>query len=355
MPIAIAQPHQKDSPLDEIAKALQIATTIYGMKVDSDKFGLLKEKAAAEANEKKRQDAGIKTEAEAQKMAMEGGLFLGKDDKPKLGEIKVQVDTPEGVQERRLQPPSFVKDELTTAREERLAKIKADQDHYKNLIANAKDEQQKKKLINESARKLGDAFVKEEVSPAMTALKKLDKAIGGLESDTDIPGIGGMSNMADSPLIGDFAKSRLSEEGKSVRMLADGYRNALLKIRSGGSVTDPEAARLAEELGRGVFADDKDFRRALSNSRDFLRAKIGSIEATADQSVVDTYRQRPGSVSSMDPFFDSSPDPEPTLAGQGSQQGMLYTPGSTITIGGVPHKVNADGKTADPIPNTAGN
>jgi hypothetical protein len=352
MPIAIAQPHPKDSALDEIAKALSIATTIYGVKMDRDKVKALTEQAAAEkaakTAEKNRTDAGIRTEGEAQKMATEGGRFLGKDETPRFGEIKVKVlGQGDQVDERRYQPPSFVKDEQTTAREEKLAKIRADQDHYKMAIANAKDDQQKQKIINEGARKLGDAFVKEEVAPAMVALKKLDKAIGGLESETDIPGIGGMANMADSPLIGDFAKSRLSEEGKSVRMLADGYRNALLKIRSGGSVTDPEAARLADELGRGVFATDKDFRRAMINSRDFLRSKIGSIEATADQSVVETYRQRAGSVSSLDPFFESNA--EASIAGQSGKPGG----GRVIEYEGKTYSVDANGDLTE-VSKTAG-
>ena len=143
--------------------------------------------------------------------------------------------------------------------------------------------------------------------------KKLDKAIpGGIEgdeSDGDIPGVGGISNVSGASLfgvnVGSPARLLLSEEGKNVRQLADNVKNALLKARSGGAVTDNEASRLTQELGQGLFSTDNDFRRGLKNIKDIFRDKVALIESGSDPDILADYRRQKGALTTEDSFFSN--------------------------------------------------
>ena len=177
------------------------------------------------------------------------------------------------------------------------------------------NERQKEKMRSEATRRIAETVQKTGAVDLVTSLKKLDKAIpGGIEgsdADGDIPGIGGAANAVGikDPIfglpVGKVFTPALSEEGKNVRQLVANVRNALLKARSGGAVTDPEAERFMEELGQGLINTDEDLRRGLRIVKDNIRANLEIIESGTDPDILNEFASRKGSIISSDPFFDN--------------------------------------------------
>jgi hypothetical protein len=172
----------------------------------------------------------------------------------------------------------------------------------KNIIESQKNETDRRKSVTESANKLGNTFSKEDVSGLLTSIINVDKLMD-IDGDSDIAGFGGIANVAGVPVVGAAAEAVLSDEGKKNRQAIAGVRNTILKLRSGGAITENEQARLLNEIGEGLFKSDEQLRIGMRNIRDILRDKIRLVETTAHPDALAEFRTRKGAISSEDEIF----------------------------------------------------
>lgn len=292
MVVAIQQPQQKESDLDQIAKALSIASTVFGIKSKFDEQAFREKQLEAIGAREQRAEAR-EQRAEARDVAREEARIAGQF-----------APVPEGTRGAIALPGReglFLPRQDIRAREQNA--ISLENQRTKLALQQIKDEKTRDKAIKESARKLGENISKKGLAEPIATLNQIDKAIGGIDGTEDIPGVGGVSNLAGAPLLGQAAETFLSDEGKRVRQLVGGLRNQILKARSGGAVTPQEAERMLEELGLGVLRSDEQLRAGLKNVRESLRAALSTIEATADPEVLAEFRSRKGALSTDDPIF----------------------------------------------------
>lgn len=133
---------------------------------------------------------------------------------------------------------------------------------------------------------------KQGLPELFSQMKKIDSLIdGGIDDPQgDIPGYG------KTALAPDFMTS---EKGRELRKAASGLRNAILKARSGGAVTDGEADRMLEEMGmsggiKGAlqFRSDVDLAQGLRGVRDTLASKLSVMSAGRRGEVLTKFNER---------------------------------------------------------------
>ena len=292
MAVAVQGPREKKDPLTTIMQGLSIARDVYGIKANMDASdraerdqGLADAQRADAAKRQEFADRGGITKQQQIELAGKGFDF---SPTQKEGAIPGFIIGQGGKEDPTFLSKAAPKTETMTAYQ----KASLEAQNRREALASTKDERQAKKLVEEGARKLADAVDKTGISDVLTTLKKLDAKIGGLDSDSDIPGVGPSDSRFD-----------WSDDGKEVRQLASGLKNVILKARSGGAVTPDEADRLLAEIEGGLFKTDADFRRGLVNLRDTMRAKLALQEAGAPEESLALYRGRKGSIHSDDPIF----------------------------------------------------
>jgi hypothetical protein len=86
----------------------------------------------------------------------------------------------------------------------------------------------------------------------------------------------------------------VSDEARQLRQDYAAVRNALLKARSGGAVTQGEADRLLQELGEGFGRPDDLVRRGVANLRRVIEARKSNLAAGASDDVIREYEARGG-------------------------------------------------------------
>lgn len=101
---------------------------------------------------------------------------------------------------------------------------------------------------------------------------------------TDIPGIGGVSNVLPNVLQ--------SDEANLVRSAVQGVSNQLLKLRSGAAVTDPEMRRFLTEVAMGYGVSEEVFRKRWPEVMNIIRAEKANLFSGFDPETVDAYMQR---------------------------------------------------------------
>jgi hypothetical protein len=101
-----------------------------------------------------------------------------------------------------------------------------------------------------------------------------------------LPGFGYVEGALPDAVVGD--------EGRRLRQDYAAIRNALLKARSGGAVTEGEARRLLQELGEGFGRPDDLVRRGVSNLRRVIEARKSNLAAGAPDDVIREYEARGG-------------------------------------------------------------
>lgn len=151
-------------------------------------------------------------------------------------------------------------------------------------VAAGRREGQKREDINNRIQ-LTNKLVEQGIPTLKVDLGKLEKEIGGFDNwkpGTEIPGVTGES--AKLPI------NRLSGKAARVRQAAQGVTNQILKLRSGGAISDGEANRLLSEIGmtttigeggvwNSVFtgsASSETFINGMKGAKE----KIGALEAT---------------------------------------------------------------------------
>jgi len=171
------------------------------------------------------------------------------------------------------------------------------------------------KELRRGKRQLSNAIDKSNALGITTVLEKFDdqfKKLGikkGIkttsdELEVDIPGIG----------AGGFIPTLIStKDAKKVRQLKSSLKNQLLKIRSGGAVSENEAERMIEELeGAGT---DKEFVFALQLIRDTLQNAVDNTMRGYDAAVVESYSGDGKSFLDSPVFqFDKTAAPQQMVA-----------------------------------------
>jgi hypothetical protein len=316
MTVSVNPVSRTQDDMGQLAQAVGVAMKFYDLKLTADQKKatdeLLAKKHQAEMAEKGRQEAadfGGKYEPVLKRP--DQGAFIPAEHAPKL----VNESSPQGTVGYK-----------PVKKDDPYEKLRFDMEQTRLALAQAGDDRQKEKIKNEGTRNLSESIEKGGVTELLTSLKKLDAAIpGGIEgseADGDIPGIGGAANITELslPLIGNVGKvgyGALSDEGKKVKQLVANIRNAILKARSGGAVSDGEADRMLEEIGLGLAKGDADLRRGLQGVKDILKSRLQLIEAGADPEILSAFRKRPGAITTEDPFFDSVRQaPQSQTAGQ---------------------------------------
>jgi hypothetical protein len=95
--------------------------------------------------------------------------------------------------------------------------------------------------------------------------------------DVDLPGYGKFESAIPDWLV--------SDEGDKLRASVGGLRNAILKARSGGAVTVPEANRLLAELGAAIGQDESLLLRALNNIQETLNQRLQAFYAPYSEDI----------------------------------------------------------------------
>lgn len=298
---SIHQPQRKD-PLDTILKGLAVANSVYGIKDRMDAAG------AREAQLKRlaEQDAVV-AEDRTRKVEEQDRLQSNRINVREQANLaqqgfeQVDENTPGAISF--VGPdnaPLFLKKKQAPAMTP-YQQAQLDLSRQRSARQELKDDESREKTKNESVRKLVNSIDKSGLAESIQAIKKIDSFVD-IDGDSDIPGVGGFSNLGKGPL-----ETFLSDEGKKVRQSIAGFRNIILKARSGGAVTPAEADRMLEELGEGVFRTDAQLRQGLKNARDVFQAKLGLLESSVDQDVLAEYSSRNNALTTSDSLFN--PDP----------------------------------------------
>ncbi len=131
-------------------------------------------------------------------------------------------------------------------------------------------------------------FTKANVPQLDSAFIDLDKVLtpymnedGSLKAN--IPGAGA---------TGIGPQMFLSKEGREVRSVVANVRNQVMKMMSGAAVTDPEAARLYEQIGQFLGGSDEDILFGLQGIRNIADRNRGNIEAGFSDNAIAEYQRR---------------------------------------------------------------
>ncbi len=323
----VLMPQRRDS-LDEVAKALQIAATGYGIYADYKKLGMAQE--AADADKTRQADIDARAQAGEERSAGEyerkrQGILLPAEE---AGLQKTHTEVAQGTpgatrlfrEERtsdgktNLLPVYYAAKAPTAKPESNLDKAHAD--YYTAQAERARKEAvpgggtpaqrlaterfdySKNRDIESDTNRLADSINnKGQIVGLVNVLDELERSIpGGLQGKDDIPGFGQTA----------WAPDRfLTPEGKAVRQNFAAIRNMIIKERAGSAVTDSEAARQLEELGAGNFSKDEDLRRGLLTIKKGLLRQLAQNQAGATPEVLANYLDtRRTGISTNSPYFD---------------------------------------------------
>lgn len=147
----------------------------------------------------------------------------------------------------------------------------------------------KEEEANRKAERGAERYANELEKSGISELKQqIDMVNAVMPSEGDIPGYGyAVSAMPDA---------LVSKQGQQVRQAVAGVRNAILKARSGGAVTDGEATRLLEELGEGSTKSDEQLRMGMQKVQKILDSKIRNIAAGVPKESINIYKERGGNI-----------------------------------------------------------
>jgi hypothetical protein len=115
-------------------------------------------------------------------------------------------------------------------------------------------------------------------------------------------------------MTGILPSGLLSKEGRAVRQDVAQIRTQVLKAMSGAAVTEPEAARLYEQIGLYLGGSDEDVIRGLGMLNATQQARKQNIFSGAHPSAVEEYQRRrianapqSNGVENYDKYFLDTP------------------------------------------------
>jgi hypothetical protein len=152
----------------------------------------------------------------------------------------------------------------------------------------SRDLERQQRFEDDRVKAYTDNLQKSGLSELAEAVIRTDRAIGGLDSTSDVPGVG----------AGAFVPGQmLDNKGRDARQEVAALRNVILKARSGGAVTEPEADRFLQELGSGMGQTDAQLRTGLRIIRDQVASKLRDAQMGLRPELLDVYRQRGGKTT----------------------------------------------------------
>lgn len=172
---------------------------------------------------------------------------------------------------------------------------------------NERIDRQDEKLDRQDTEKLSKRLTADSIPEVVSALNGIDQKLdGGLYSDKavasldEVAGIDGFVASFKVPFtqVVPLENSVIDEKYMPLYQDIAGLRNAYLKLRSGGAVTDPEANRFLAELGQGSIRSGKQLQNGLKRLNEAVRTGLKSIEGGYNPEVVARYKENGGTVSS---------------------------------------------------------
>jgi len=163
-----------------------------------------------------------------------------------------------------------------------------------------------KKMLRKEATDLSKDFGKNGLPEVYTAIKEIDKMVGGIYEPQSvkkfdrIAGTSGFTSALKIPFtqIAPLENAALKGDDLKLYQQVAGLRNAYLKLRSGGAVTDPEAERFLAEMGQGGVRTGEQLQNGLQSLTNAVGATVQNIEAGYGEDAVELYGKRNGSISS---------------------------------------------------------
>lgn len=143
-----------------------------------------------------------------------------------------------------------------------------------------------------------------DLDPLVEINYSIDKLNKIMPEKGDIPGIGPIDRLAP-----DFM---LSNRASEIQSVVATLRNAILKLRSGGTVTEGEADRDLEELKLDKYSTDRSFRQVFRNMAEKYARIARNVQAGTSERAAKSYRERGGE--------------ELNAVQQAAPQGSLMTP-----------------------------
>ena len=176
--------------------------------------------------------------------------------------------------------------------EERLAfdKTKLEEGNALKLALQEMKGQQRASTVNKEVQSMSKEFTKANVPQLESAFDDLSKILqpyltedGAIKDG--IPGAGA---------TGLIPAGMLTKEGKEVRSVIANVRNQVMKMMSGAAVTDPEAARLYEQIGQYLGGSDEDILFGLQGLKNIADRNRANIEAGFTDEALLEYGRRLG-------------------------------------------------------------
>lgn len=183
--------------------------------------------------------------------------------------------------------------------EEKRAHIAAD-------AAAGKANVDKGEKVDLQIEKLSKRLTDDSIPEVVNSIKSIDKQVGGLyeekaaEKLDKIAGSKGLAATFKIPWtqIAPLESSAISKEDMPLFQEVSGLRNAYLKLRSGGAVTDPEADRFLQELGQGSIRSGTQLQTGIQRLSEAVKSTVLNTEAGYSPEAVATFAKRGGTVSS---------------------------------------------------------
>lgn len=143
-----------------------------------------------------------------------------------------------------------------------------------------------------------------DLDPLVEINYSIDKLNKIMPEKGDIPGIGPIDRLAP-----DFM---LSNRASEIQSVVATLRNSIIKLRSGGMVTESEADRDLEELKLDKYSTDRSFRQVFRNMAEKYARIARNVQAGTSERAAKSYRERGGE--------------ELNAVQQAAPQGSLMTP-----------------------------
>lgn len=134
-----------------------------------------------------------------------------------------------------------------------------------------------------NVRKLSEKLVSLGIPDIKNDINNLDSVISKYKPGDDLPGTGMTAWMP---------QALMSKDGQLISQARSAIRNKLLKLRSGAAVTNPEAARFAEELGTMLSGTDEVFLTNWPQVKKGIQSIEQAVKAGYDDDIVQTYDDR---------------------------------------------------------------
>ena len=321
--VAVQQPGQRETQLDAIAKALNIAQSVYGIKTSYEQMQLMKAK----------EERAVKSDAAQEERASKTFGLQEKEYQRKEDASKLEADV---VKTGALLPKEFAQNyyEIDKSQiedisrkfgglvpivktkvwkygtkegdnnyEERIAVPKSSYDQA--IAAILKSRNDKKEGVDwKSQIRLDNSMKQLYKEQELAGIGTLFEALSGLENSMP-GGFEGADDVGGVGVTRDLPQFMLTPEGKSVRAQLENLTDLILRQRTGAAYGAHEAEKIQKILGNIRFGSDADLRQALMNLKTNMYNYNKRIEASLPDKNAIPEVAAGGGFTSMHPFWST--------------------------------------------------